>query len=517
MDDPNCTVTQLFRRLRPWSLAALGIVSCLNSGCQTWQKSHESAISNFGAGDLEVSKTALADSQKSLRSEKKLLELDQAILELASGDVRQAEGRFRNLRHELEFLEQKDVTEQASSMLMDSRAVAYSGRDFERRMVLNMALLTSILGDGQDSFAYSLQVTEAAAKRREAIAAKLNKDAGSSRLADSHDTTPLESHVKPAGFVANVSSGSLAVPTSSLDQPLALSSYLAAAVQSESPTRHHETESAITDIGYWNPTFLRHDKTSSGGEFGTRCKPGNGTLHVIALVGKAPRWVSESAEPTSTALLIADQIISATGKHTLPPTIASVKIAKPEPAGYLLPAGSLRCVVGPSNSTPQQVAASPLTFSTVVDMHEVAQASYNEHRDLEIASAITRRVIKKGAVYVLKETQNIHRNSLVDMGINVAGIAWEAMEKADTRSWRMLPGRIDIARTELPAGQWTTKLQITGYGTSGHHSSVPIHIADGRNTYILCIIPERELTGNILVGGADNHVVPASLVSFETN
>lgn len=517
MDDPNCMLTQLFRCLRPWSLAALAIASCLNSGCQTWQKSHESAITHFGAGNLEISKSALQDSQKALRAEKKMLELDQAILDLASGDVRQAEGRFRNLRHELEFLEQKDMTEQASSMLMDSRAVAYSGRDFERRMILNMALLTSIFGDGQDSFAYSLQVTEAATKRREAIAAKLNKDPSSSRLAESQDTPLPASDISPAGFVANVSSGSLAVPTSALDQPLALSSYLAAAVQSESPTRHQETEAALNDIGYWNPAFQRHDKASANGEFGTRCKPGHGTLHVIALIGKAPRWVSESAEPTSAALLIADRIISATGKHTLPPTIASVKIAKPEATGYLLPTGSLRCIVDPSSSAPQQVAASPLTFSTLVDMHEVAQASYNEHRDQEIAAAITRRVMKKGAVYVLKETQNIHRNSLVDLSINVAGIAWEAMEKADTRSWRMLPGRIDIARTELPAGPWTTKLQIAGDGRTGDHSSVPIHIADGRNTYVLCIIPERELTGNILVGGADNHAVPARDIAPETN
>lgn len=517
MDDPNCTVKQLFRRLRPWSLVALGIVSCLNSGCQTWQKSHESAVTNFGAGDLEISRSALQESQKSLRAEKKLLELDQAILDLVSGDVQLAEGRFRNLRHELEFLEQKDVKEQASSMLMDSRSVAYSGRDFERCMILNMALLTSIFGDGQDSFAYSLQVTEAAAERRDAIAAKLNKDSNSGRIAENQDAKLSESHITPAGFMAHMSPGSLVVPTSSLDQPLALSSYLAAAVQSESPTRYQETEAALSEIGYWNPAFLRHDKAFSNGEFGTRCKPGHGTLHVIAFIGKAPRWVSESAEPTSAALLIADRIISATGKHTLPPTIASVKIAKPEATGYLLPAGNLRCLVGPSNTSPHQEVATPLTFSTLVNVHEVAQASYNEHRDEEIAAAITRRVMKKGAVYVLKETQNIHRNSLVDLGINVAGIAWEAMEKADTRSWRMLPGRIDIARAELPAGQWTTKLQITGYGTTGHHSSVPIHIADGRNTYILCIIPEREFTGNILVGGADKHVVPARNAVSETN
>ena len=72
-----------------------------------------------------------------------------------------------------------------------------------------------------------------------------------------------------------------------------------------------------------------------------------------------------------------------------------------------------------------------MTFSTVVDLNEVALASYHEHRDEEIAHAITRRVVKKGAVYVLKEAQNIHRNSYVDLGINLAGIAWEAMEKAE--------------------------------------------------------------------------------------
>ena len=266
MDDSNCTVPQLFRRLRPWSLAALGIVSCLNSGCQTWQKSHESAISNFGAGDLEISKSALQESQKSLRAEKKLLELDQAIVDLAGGDVRQAEGRFRNLRHELEFLEQKDVAEQASSMLTDSRAVAYSGRDFERRMVLNMALLTSIFGDGQDSFAYSLQVTEAAAKRRESIAAKLNKDTSSSRLAESHDTTPLESHVTPAGFVAHMSPGALAVPTSSLDQPLALSSYLQSSLNLPRDIRKPNPRLTTSAIGIpYSCVMTNHLRAASSG------------------------------------------------------------------------------------------------------------------------------------------------------------------------------------------------------------------------------------------------------------
>ena len=509
MGDTNCNRLQFPRWLRASASAMVAIVLCSSMGCKTWQKAHESAVSQFGSGDMAVVRASLDESQNSLRAEKKLLELDQGILDLASGNVQQAEGRFRILRHELEHLEQKDITEQASSLLTDSRAVAFSGRDYERRMILNMALLTSLLGDGQDSFAYSLQVTEASAARRDAIVAATQKASGSSTLSDNVSTGIASPAVTPASFAANATAKGTtnSISSSALDQPLALSSYLAAAVQSETPSRQLETDRALADIGFWNPAYSRHDEANFNGEFGTRCKQGNGTLHVIALVGKAPRWVSESAEPTSAALLVADRIISMTGRHTLPPTIASVKVARPEPYGNAIPVGGLKCNVSPSAASANAVTPS-LIFSTLVNLNDVAQASYSEHRDEEIGAAIARRVLKKGAVYVLKEAQNISNNSLVDLGINAAGVAWEAMEKPDTRSWRMLPGRIDIARTELPEGEWFTTLQVASYGASGPPQSIPIHIEDGRNTYVLCIIPDRQFTGHILVGGAERSVLP---------
>ncbi|MEJ7594479.1 MAG: hypothetical protein WKF77_23340 [Planctomycetaceae bacterium] len=320
-------------------------------------------MAQFGHGDLELSRTALKESQDKLRSEKKVLELDGGVLDLASGNVTQAEARFRTLRRELEHLEQKDVTEQASSMMTDARAVAYSGRDFERRMVLNMALLTSLLGDGQDAFAYSLQATEAADNRRTVLANAAAKASESNAVAETVPQPDAVNVIMPASYDAVRPAANFGA--SPLDQPLALSSYLSTAVQSEQPTRYDETEQALNDIGFWNPAFRRHDQTSAAGEFGSRCQPGNGTLHVITLIGKAPRWVSESAEPTTVALLIADRIISATGKHTLPPTIACVKIARPEPCGHTMPTGSVQCLVGPYGAT--ATASAPITFSTVVE------------------------------------------------------------------------------------------------------------------------------------------------------
>ena len=178
---------RFFQRLRRWAQSCGNCVACLSvvclfGGCHNWQKSHETAIANFGHGDIQVSRAAIKESQDKSRTEKKFLELDAGILDLASGNVTKAESRFRSLRRELEHLEQKDVTEHATSMMTDSRAIAYSGRDFERRMILNMALLTSVLGDGQDAFAYSLQATEAANSRRTMLADAAKKKVSESSV-----------------------------------------------------------------------------------------------------------------------------------------------------------------------------------------------------------------------------------------------------------------------------------------------------------------------------------------------
>ncbi len=488
-----------------WSALFL-MIAISNSGCATWQKSHNAAVSHFGSGQLDLSREELEKSQKSLRSEKELLELDRAVLDLASGDVNQAETRFRRVRRELEFLEQKAIGEQAKSLMTDSRAVAFSGRDFERRMLLNMAMLTSLLNDGTDAFAYSLQASAAAEERRDELIAATGKDPDGDSTVVNASTSPAED-----GQISTVGHARLSSPpaisASSLDQPLAFSAYLSAGVQSEHPSRSSETEKALEDVQFWNTSFAKNFESRASGDVGNRCRPGHGTLHVIALVGQAPKWISESAEPTSGAMLIADRIISATGKHTLPPTLASVKIARPEPVSSVdcVPAEAITCRVALARSQAQEEAV-PLNFSTIVNMNDVARASYEANRDREIAEAIVRRVTKKGTIYVLKEAQNVHRNSLVDLGVNVAGVAWEALEKADTRSWRLLPNRIDVARIELPAGQWSTGVQIRAWGNAAQSVSVPTYVQDGRNTYVVCIIPKHAVAGHILVGGADRGV-----------
>ncbi len=248
-------------------LLASSLVAC---GCRSWQRSHSAAIREYSAGNLSESQAQLRQSQDSLRAELELLILDEAVVSLASGDAESAETLLRGVRRDLEHLGQKDLTEQAAAALTDDRAAAFAGREFEQQMVLNLLLLSSLMTNAQDSFAYSLQATRKTADRKQVLLAEAQKSATGLH---SFGTTA----VIPAGFPSPMSvpmegdssrSAPAKLVTSAVDQPLALSAYLSAAVQSEFPLRSEETQQLMQELSLWNPEFAAAAGT---GEFGTRC------------------------------------------------------------------------------------------------------------------------------------------------------------------------------------------------------------------------------------------------------
>lgn len=488
---PAAQVRTTHRRTRLVCLLAAAALSC---GCQSWQKSHLAAIQSYSSGDLKSSQTELQKSLDSMRSEKEMLRLDKSILQLASGNPGGAEDNLREVRRELEHLEQTAVGEKATSLLTDDNAVAWAGRDYERHMVLNMLMLSSLLNNGTDSFAYSLQLAERSVKTRELIASKAATPPEGAPAPVAGNATPIQT----AGY-SNMSPAQSPLSQFALtpvDKPMALGSFLSATVQSEIPTRASDTDRALEELKFWNPRFAESFSQSESLPLGTRCQKGNGALHVIAMVGRAPEWVPESTVPTQASLLIADRILSITGKHTLPPTIAPVKIGRPMPNMPLIQPAGLRCEVLSANNEP---LGTSLRFQTIADMNEAALASFEKNRDEEIARIVVRRIVKKGTVYVLKEAQKVSRNTAVDLAVNVAGIAWEAMEKPDTRSWHLLPGRVDVASSEVPAGTWNIDVRVG----SGSKVTVPATIVDGRNTFVVFFVPETSITGEVLIGGAD--------------
>ena len=197
--------------------------------------------------------------------------------------------------------------------------------------------------------------------------------------------------------------------------------------------------------------------------------------------------------PTQVSLLIADQIISALGKQTLPPTIAPVKVAK--------------VVRRPNRIESIQAAIDGDhvgSTATLVDVGELAEAHYQARYNEVLAMAVARRTIKKGSIYLAKEQMNAESNPALDIALTLGGIAWEFSEAADTRCWGLLPEKIQVLRIEAPVGARTLKLQAAdAHGTLGNPESVTVEVREQRNTYVLANFPDSQLVGQVLISGQE--------------
>ena len=113
--------------------------------------------------------------------------------------------------------------------------------------------------------------------------------------------------------------------------------------------------------------------------------------------------------------------------------------------------------------------------------------------------AVARRVVKKALVYGSKDLLHVE-NPMVNLALDLAGVAWEASEAADTRCWGLLPDTIQVSRVELPVG--VHQLQLAPAKRSqavGNARAVQVHVADGRNSFVFANFPSRQLAGKILV------------------
>ena len=140
-------------------LGLLLLICCVVTGC-TSSKLHQTGLQAWRAGDVPTSSSRLQKAGNRFKSEKELLLLDRSIVDLANGEPQVAESRLRTARDRLEFLQQKSGIEQTLSMLTDARAISWSGREFEHAMLVNVAMLSSLVNDGQDAWAWSLQAME---------------------------------------------------------------------------------------------------------------------------------------------------------------------------------------------------------------------------------------------------------------------------------------------------------------------------------------------------------------------
>ncbi|MCE9562329.1 MAG: hypothetical protein K8U57_09770 [Planctomycetes bacterium] len=427
----------------------------LASGCATHGDRVQEIRSAYYSGRIDTASAKIDTAIQKNKSEADVLKLDQATILLSQGKAKEAEALFREVRDNFEAKEGKDIAEGVKSMLTDDRQLAYAGEDYEKVLIRFMLSLSSLLGDGSDATAYALQVTQ---KQQQII------DNSKSLSGDGKN---LKANYKlvPAG------------------------AYLHAALREETHTNYDDVARSLELVAKWKPDFPAIKQDLERAKHGSHSQPGHGVVYIFTLVGRGP-YKEEKMEIASTAaLLIADRLITALGKQSLPPTIAPIKIP---------------VVVRPYNEIAKvSVAADGRAVgqtATITDVGLMATEQCEAVMPETLARAVVRRVVKKGAVYGVKEAIGTNKGSLTSLGMDAAGVAWEALEVADTRCWGLLPDKIQVLRLELPVGEHQLTLQpLTGDAVNlGQPESVKIQIQDGRNSYVMANFPNSKLAGRIV-------------------
>jgi hypothetical protein len=420
-------------------------------GCSTHAQRVRDARHAYFTNDLGAANSLLEEAEAHRSRERDCLILDRAMVALAQGKPAASEVLLRDVRDRFDYLEQKNVAESSFSLVTDDTLTAYAGEDYEKVMIRAMLAMSNLMYDGSDAVAYCLQVDQ---KQREIV----------ERAA------------------AEVSKGK-SVPIANV----AIGAYLRGVVQEESHLHYDDAERAFAMVASWEPRFEAAKFDLARAQAGVHSEAGNGVVYVFALVGRGPYKEEILAEATSDALLIADRILSVAGEYTLPPTIAPLKVPT-----IVVPANAIDAVAVDVNGRPAALT------QTVTDVGRLAVAQFEAEKQEILARAVVRRVLKKAAIYATKDTLAVD-DGLTNFAFDVAGVAWEATEKADTRCWGLLPETIQVVRLELPAGTHQLTLHPARRGQPiGAAHTTTVDVLNGRNTYVLASFPTQNLVGQIL-------------------
>lgn len=403
--------------------------------------------------------------------------LEKAIVQLTMGDPRSAAASLRTARDRMRRFDRYDhetftdvgrILENAWSFLADDRVRNYEPADYETQLVFALLATTELLLSGVDAQAYTLQGLE----RSQRIQSEIAND--STELFEAiesyrgiHGDNPKEAY-RLVGF----------------------GDFLRATVLEESPTRVSEAERAYARAFELSPDYpyAKEDLARVRGEI--RPADGTGTVWVIGLTGRGP-FLSEIVvdHPAESILLVLKQIWSYQERRVSFPFVTGIRV--PELRFHLDNPAALRVdVAGRSGLT-----------GTVTDIDKTAEIEFSAMRDTIVARAVFRRAVKLVLGELLKnqlQPRRSRRNSygyggygIESLLIDISVAIWSSVERADLRSWSLLPARLQALRIELPAGEHTLEIRPTDATGQpvGPLEEIRVSVHQGRNTYVIGVAP----------------------------
>ncbi len=431
------------------SLLVLGLLP----GCATHTERIADARRTFYQGDAATAARLLEAQAREESHDADVIKLDLALVQLFDGKPQLAEAILREVRDRMDYFEQLDVREQLAALVADDRRTAYPGEDYEKVLLRLMLAFSDLMHDGDDALAYAFQTIE---KQQQII------QAGVPGVADN----PKEERYRQVAAAA----------------------YLYALLREATYTDYDDAVRWYKRVAQWAPQYRAVKRDIERAAQGGYARPGHGVVYVFAFVDRGPYKVETEHVPGTAAIGIASALITVAGPYTLPPQVAPVKIpavvAPPTKVAEVLVQAGGR-VVGRTE--------------TLTDVAAMAVEQFEAVRPYVVAKALVRRALKQGAVYAVKDALDV-RDPLVQVALDVVGVAWQATERADTRCWSLLPGRIQATRLELPTGTHALTLQARGVdGRTGPPVDVTVPVESSRTTFILAYFPTLRPTGRVLV------------------
>jgi hypothetical protein len=137
--------------------------------------------------------------------------------------------------------------------------------------------------------------------------------------------------------------------------------------------------------------------------------------------------------------------------------------------------------------------AMPVTPAGLADISDAVGADARRMRGARLARLTARTLSRMAVVEALDEKHGPAAGML-------AGLVVSAIERADTRAWHLLPGRVSVVRLTVPAGELTPSL-LQGQGANALPHALPAHRLAAGSVAVLTTRLWRDPAGGAEVGG----------------
>jgi len=118
------------------------------------------------------------------------------------------------------------------------------------------------------------------------------------------------------------------------------------------------------------------------------------------------------------------------------------------------------------------------------NINAIAVKDLADRKGRVMAKTIARAITKQAVVATASKMVEKKYGALPGLIANVSGkAAASALEKADTRSWRTLPGEIYVARTFVNAGSYQVSMESC---TKGKKTLDPVTVKAGETKFVFC-------------------------------